>query len=212
MKKIIINSQHTHFIGSWNLENNNLCKEIINYFDEHKHLHAEGTILDGKDFSKKKTTDMAIKPKDIEKSKNDCFRNYISELHKCYIDYQNQWPFLKKTIPNLNIGGFNIQRYLPGDHYSVVHTERTDISNLHRVFAWMTYLNDVEDGGTTNFTHYNISIKPEVGKTLIWPAEWTHAHSAGIINTGTKYIITGWMHFPYNENNKEKFDLNREAI
>jgi prolyl 4-hydroxylase len=199
MKKIIINSQHTHFIGSWNIENNNLCKKIIDFFEERKHLQEEGTILGGKDFNKKKTTDMAIRPKDIEKLKNNCFKNYISELHKCYIDYQNQWPFLKKIIPNLNIGGFNIQRYLPGDHYSAVHTERTSISNLHRVFAWMTYLNDVEDGGTTDFSHYKISIKPETGKTLIWPAEWTHAHSAGIINTGTKYIITGWMHFPYNE-------------
>ena len=45
----------------------------------------------------------------------------------------------------------------------------------------MTYLNDVEDGGITNFAHYKIDVKPEVGKTLIWPSEWTHAHSGGIV-------------------------------
>ena len=30
---------------------------------------------------------------------------------------------------------------------------------MHRVFAWMTYLNDVkdEDGGTTNFDYYKIT-------------------------------------------------------
>ena len=59
----------------------------------------------------------------------------------------------------------------------------------------MTYLNNVEDGGATNFSHYGISVKPEIGKTLIWPAEWTHAHNGRIVNSGKKYIITGWMNF-----------------
>ena len=35
-------------------------------------------------------------------------------------------------------------------------------------------------------------------KTLIWPAEWTHAHSGEILKFGKKYIITGWMCFPFN--------------
>ena len=87
-------------------------------------------------------------------------------------------------------------KYLPGDHFSHMHTERCDLSTIHRVFAWMTYLNDVEDGGETNFSHYGIRIKPEIGKTLIWPAEWTHAHAGEVLNSGVKYIITGWMHFP----------------
>ena len=40
-----------------------------------------------------------------------------------------------------------------------------------------------------------IKVKPEKGKTLIWPAEWTHAHTGSILKSGKKYIITGWMHF-----------------
>ena len=68
---------------------------------------------------------------------------------------------------------------------------------MHRIFAWMTYLNDVQSqNGNTNFTHYDIKISPEKGKTLIWPAEWTHAHHGEILKTETKYIITGWMCFP----------------
>ena len=30
----------------------------------------------------------------------------------------------------------------------------------------------LNDGGTTNFDHYGLKIKPENNKTLIWPAEW----------------------------------------
>ncbi len=74
------------------------------------------------------------------------------------------------------------------------------MEHCHRLFAWMIYLNDVEDGGTTNFTYYDLKIRPETCKTLIWPAEYTHAHSIEILNSGVKYIITGWMHFPYDKN------------
>ncbi len=60
----------------------------------------------------------------------------------------------------------------------------------------MTYLNNVKENGETSFVHYGVSVKPEKGKTLIWPAEWTHAHSGGVVTKGSKYIITGWMSFP----------------
>ncbi len=62
----------------------------------------------------------------------------------------------------------------------------------------MTYLNDVdiEGGGSTFFTHYDLEVQPRKGLTLIWPSEWTHAHRGNILNQDSKYIITGWMHFP----------------
>ena len=69
-----------------------------------------------------------------------------------------------------------------------------------RILTVLSYLNDVEDGGGTYFEHFNLRIKPSTGKTLIWPAEWTHAHRGEILNKGLKYIITGWMHFPFNFN------------
>ena len=61
----------------------------------------------------------------------------------------------------------------------------------------MTYLNDVENDGETEFLHYGLKIKPESGKTIIWPAEWTHAHAGEILKVETKYIITGWLCFPF---------------
>ena len=56
MKKIGINSQQTHFIGCWNLENNKLCSEIINFFENNKGLQKPGVSGKGKDISVKKTT------------------------------------------------------------------------------------------------------------------------------------------------------------
>ena len=191
--------KETHFIGSWNIKNDSLCKEIISFFDENKTLQKQGNTTFGKDYTKKRTTDINIKPNDLKNDKFKCFNIYIEELYKCFIDYQLQWPFLKSIVKDVDIGSFNVQKYSKGDHFSQIHTERTGLRTSNRLFAWMTYLDNVEDGGTTNFLHYDIKIKPEIGKTLIWPAEWTHAHSGEILNNGEKHIITGWMDFPYSK-------------
>ena len=191
--------KETHFIGSWNIKNDNLCKEIIKFFDENKGLQKKGTTALGTNYTNKKTTDISINPNELKNDKYKCFNSYIDELYKCFIDYQLQWPFLKSMVKNVDIGSFNVQKYSKGDHFSQIHTERASLKSSNRLFAWMTYLDNVEDGGTTNFLHYGIKIKPEIGKTLIWPAEWTHAHSGEILGNGEKHIITGWMNFPYSK-------------
>ena len=198
MKRINLNNNHVNFIGSWKIEDDNISKNIINFFDKNIDLQKDGTTSDGKKTEIKKTTDINIHPKNLKEDRFFDIKKYIDELHKCYLDYQEQWPFVKNIINTVDIPTFNIQKYNPGDHFAHAHTERASINSLHRVFAWMTYLNDVQDGGHTYFNHYDLRIKPEIGKTLIWPAEWTHAHSGEVLRSGVKYIITGWMHFPTN--------------
>lgn len=56
----------------------------------------------------------------------------------------------------------------------------------------MTYLNDVVDGGT-HFKYFNHTEKATKGKTIIWPADWTHTHRGQISNTQEKIIATGWF-------------------
>jgi hypothetical protein len=173
MKRIDIETNHPipHFIGCWSIEPLSLCDELIEFFENHQENQTQGQTAGGVNLESKNSIDMAIRPREL-------------------------WPFLKNVMPRVEMESFNIQRYDPGGHFQKVHAERTTVGNSHRVLAWMTYLNDVEDGGATHFLHQDISVQPEKGKTLIWPAEWTHAHAGKVLNSGTKYIITGWMHFP----------------
>tara|TARA_Y200000002_G_C22650625_1_gene651174 strand:+ start:991 stop:1590 length:600 start_codon:yes stop_codon:yes gene_type:complete len=197
MKREKIVSENENFIGCWKIENSKLFDQIINFFEQNPQIQNKGYASDRIDEQIKKTTDITIDPIDLKKKEYGIFNSYFEELFKCYEDYKKQWPFIEKTIEILDIPNFNVQRYNPGDHFSHIHCERGNSKNMHRVFAWMTYLNDIKsENGTTNFTHYNIKIQPEQGKTLIWPAEWTHAHAGEILKVETKYIITGWMCFP----------------
>ena len=195
MKREKIATNNENFIGCWNINNPNLCSSIIEFFENNEQLHVKGSVTSGNEDAKK-TTDLTIFPKDLKKENFSIFKEYFDQLYNCYIDYQSQWPFLMENFSTLDISSFNVQKYNPGDHFSVIHCER-DFLNMHRVFAWMTYLNDIKDeNGATYYSHYDVKIKPETGKTLIWPAEWTHAHAGELLKTETKYIITGWLQFP----------------
>jgi len=199
MKRIELTSQTSpHFIGSWNINNDDLCKNIIDFFKNNSVLQKKG-VTTGNTVNEevKKTTDITINPESLKSKDYEIFVTYFDHLNKCFLDYKEQYPFLKTFIKKISIGPFNIQKYSSGDHFSRLHSERTSINTLHRLFAWMTYLNDVneENGGTTDFDSYKIKVKPEQGKTLIWPAEWTHAHYGSILKSGEKFIITGWIDF-----------------
>lgn len=197
MQRIKINtSESPNFIGCWLMDNNDLCFKIINFFENNILKQVQGVTSGGVDLSKKKRTDIKITPNNLKEKKYFLFKEYIELLHACYLDYLTQWPFLNTVIKDIDIEPFNIGKYEAGDHFGVTHSERTSQSTLHRFFAFMTYLNDVKEGGETFFKHFNINIEPKQGKTLIWPAEWTHAHSGKIVKSGEKYIITGHMHFP----------------
>ena len=57
--------------------------------------------------------------------------------------------------------------------------------------AWMVYLNDVEEGGETEFLYQKRKVKPKKGTILIWPGGYTHLHR-GNPPMSDKYIATGW--------------------
>ncbi|MEX0964247.1 MAG: 2OG-Fe(II) oxygenase [Pseudohongiellaceae bacterium] len=185
-----------HFFGRWTIESLALCDELVRFFETHQANHTKGRTGGGLNTESKNSIDMAIRPRDLEQPDHEPVRNYIATLFECYKDYLTQWPFLKSMLENAEIGSFNIQKYEPGGHFMKLHSERTTVETAHRVLAWMTYLNDVDDGGSTHFEHQGLEVKPEKGKTLIWPGEWTHAHKGNVVNSGLKYIITGWMHLP----------------
>ena len=183
------------FIGSWIIAPTTLCDELITHFEKNISRQEVGITGGYEDLSAKDRIDISITPNELNHPNMELFRTYIDCLFGCYKDYLVQWPFLETIGKRLEIGAFNFGRYQKGQHFQKLHTERSGLDSLHRVLAWMTYLNDVDEGGETYFSHYDINIKPKKGLTLIWPAEWTHAHRGNVLLGESKYMLTGWMHF-----------------
>ncbi len=110
MQRIHI-SDKTNFIGCWNLKDDELCGDIINFFESNKQSHVKGLSISGVDENRKKSIDMNILPKDLKKEEFKCLKNYMYKLHDCYQDYKKLWPFLNQNFSIVDVPGFNIQKY-----------------------------------------------------------------------------------------------------
>ena len=87
--------------------------------------------------------------------------------------------------------GMQIQKTMPSQGYHVWHCERNSGNSNNRVLSWILYLNDVEDGGETEFIHYSKRFKPVAGSLVVFPAHFTHVHRGNPPLTDTKYVATG---------------------
>ena len=97
-------------------------------------------------------------------------------------------------------GSINIQKYQQAKGgYPHWHSEQfPQIGHneaLHRVVLYMFYLNDVEEGGETEFFYQNRLIQPKKGTMVIAPAGFTHSHRGNVPQSGDKYIATSWIMF-----------------
>ena len=87
-----------------------------------------------------------------------------------------------------------IQKTLPTEGYHVWHIEHNKgFENEPRAFVFSIYLNDVEDGGETEFLHFSKRVKPKTGRIVIWPAAFPYVHRGNPPLSGEKYILTSWM-------------------
>ncbi|WP_323845837.1 2OG-Fe(II) oxygenase [Microbulbifer magnicolonia] len=77
------------------------------------------------------------------------------------------------------------------EHYP--HPIDPEQKSLHRVLLWMLYLNDVEEGGETEFRYQGAKIKPRRGSLVLSPCGFTHTHRGNVPLSGDKYILTSWI-------------------
>ena len=87
-----------------------------------------------------------------------------------------------------------IQKTLPTEGYHVWHIEHgKGFENECRAFVFSIYLNDIEEGGETEFLHFSKRVKPKKGRIVIWPAAFPYVHRGNPPLSGEKYILTSWM-------------------
>ena len=96
------------------------------------------------------------------------------------------------------LGPIQAQKYEQGiGNYNYWHCEvypqKGSVEALHRSLLFMFYLNDVDDGGETEFYYQNERIKPREGRMVVAPAYFTHTHRGLVPVSSDKYILTSWV-------------------
>jgi hypothetical protein len=184
-----------NFIYETFLEDISLCDRLIDFYkmSDKKTKGISGNSLVQEHL--KKSTDVGLTAND------NIAIEYVLQLNKAIEAYSKLYEHsLKEHIINIT-EGMNIQHYAPTEGFYRWHHEKAFIEQANgelgqqitRHLVFMTYLNDVKDGGGTEFLYQGVKTTAVKGKTLIFPAEWTHTHRGVISNTEDKYIITGWL-------------------
>ena len=116
----------------------------------------------------------------------------IKEYTSAYMDKYEAGLHLQNT-QTFSVEGAKLQRTVPGGGYHVWHSENTDSVSWGRVIFFILYLNDIEEGGETEFLFLGKRVKPKKNTLVIAPAGFTHCHRGNPPLKETKYIITGWV-------------------
>ena len=85
-----------------------------------------------------------------------------------------------------------IQKTPKNGGYHVWHFEQANPDSAPRILVWTVYLNDVEEGGETEFLYQGKKVQAEKGKLVIFPANYLYTHRGNPPISNTKYIVTGW--------------------
>jgi hypothetical protein len=169
----------------------NVCEGIVDfYYNNDSYKTHEGSHSGGqKDSNIKESVDISC---NVDYGEFDNrIEQYFLHLDRQLKVYFNK--FERSHMPCNITDKFNIQWYPPGGGYKIWHFERTEKRHsVRRHLVWMTYLTDNPDGGT-EFLYQDLYVPAERGKTLIWPAEWTHTHRSRPDTKYEKMIITGWV-------------------
>jgi prolyl 4-hydroxylase len=178
------------FIQGWYIDNA-ICNDLLDYYNNpaiEKYVGLMGP--NGPTPQSKESLDVSVLPNSIE------IQPYSKELKKCLDLYYDKFYHSGGSRGYSMKENVNIQHYGIGGGFKIWHCERASADNIirDRHLVFMTYLNDVDDGGT-EFLYQNLIIKAEKGLTLIWPADWTHTHKGQISYTKEKTIITGWLSY-----------------
>ena len=94
----------------------------------------------------------------------------------------------------------NLQHYTKGtggyhhwhsEHFP--HPSDPSQKSLHRVLLWLIYLNDVDEGGETEFFYQQAKVKPTEGSLVLAPCTFTHTHRGSIPVSNDKYVLASWV-------------------
>jgi hypothetical protein len=125
---------------------------------------------------------------------NGAVKNIRNILHSSMSHYAQKYDvgYIKSDLE----AAVKIQKSSEGQGFFTWHNEQGHGENNNtRYLVWMIYLNDVTEGGHTEFKHFDLKFTPKEGTLLLWPASLTHLHRAAPTLKQDKYIATGWFKY-----------------
>jgi len=192
-----MNASFDNFIGLFrNAASDEFCDGVIEYYNCCEALGSTQNRTDMDTLNEKelaRDNDMFFLP-DVNAPK-EFSEGFAKIAWDCYKAYSKEYTILTSLVThNLNMG-IKIQKTLPTKGYHIWHCETDEKIHAPRLLLVLLYLNDLNDGGETEFLYQSRRIPPEKGMLMICPAAFTHTHRGNPPLSGVKYVMNSWIDF-----------------
>jgi hypothetical protein len=172
------------------------CKKVITFYEEQNKLKRTLNRIssEGAPALKKQDQQLFCNHNDVDV--------WWDQLKVMMFNFEAAWKHYDEQTgavsafdqDDLHFTALKIQKTLPTEGYHVWHLEHGKaFEALQRAFVFSIYLNDVEEGGETEFLHFSKRVKPKTGRIVIWPSSFPYLHRGNPPLSGEKYILTSWM-------------------
>ena len=187
----------TNFIGIYdNYIPESACDEVIKFFEEQNNFNKTFSRLqfENAPHNMKKDKQYFASPDTINVWW-ERLKTLIVNCNLAFNEYNQATGIIDAYGGNdFHFGEVKIQKTLPTEGYHVWHVEnQLGFDTEPRVLVYSVYLNDVEEGGETEFLHFSKRVKPKKGRIVIWPAGFPYLHRGNSPLSGEKYLLTSWI-------------------
>ena len=166
-----------------------ICDDVIDFYHSNEQHHEHIDYVDKKpkftqmNFSKHVGFESNLHKAVMKAGMKaiDNYRSHVKETEYWSKDYGYEY--------------FRIKHYRAGsDDQFTTHIDSNTKDNYMRFLAFFWYLNDVEVGGTTEFTNFDLTIQPKKGRLFIFPPLWLYPHRGNPTVSNDKFLLSSYLH------------------
>ena len=176
-----------------NICDKELCDEIVQLFESQEEHHVYIDRLKRPTF-----TEMNISQRYA--AKDVAWMGFQKQVQSKFVEavstYMDEMDIGPDFPAKYAFEEFRVKRYRTnsGDEFAD-HVDVGDYNSARRFLVCFLYLNDVEEGGTTDFPKINYAITPKCARILVFPPNWMYRHAGRPVTKGTKYILGSYLHY-----------------
>ena len=166
------------------------CSMIIDRFEKNVE-QQEDTLLEGhRHFKELNITDNFKDWEDVQMLLLDKMQEYLAKYKTMFSIDDKVWP------PQLAFEQFRIKKYEPnGKDEFAFHVDVGNHATARRFLVFFWYLNDVEEGGETEFLYANLKVQPKKGTLLVHPAGFPYYHKGNVPISDDKHVLISWLSY-----------------
>jgi hypothetical protein len=183
----------TDFIGVYDIDDTNVfCKKV---FDHLKNLQMIKRDKDQKFITGSHYYLLQEEESTLLNFNVKLLNEFHNIINVAFLDYVEKYRIAFESSSLVLNPNIKLQKTSPSEGYHVWHCENSSLPNCSRALFFLMYLNNIEEGGETEFLYQNKRVQPKEGRLIIAPASWTHMHRGNTTLKGDKYILTGWFEY-----------------